>query len=105
MTAGQWRGPEPRPETARPLIASTTMTESTDIGLLARRHEYGLLVTSRRADDVVVSQVFTTLASAERKVQRAQERGLDASVTLVRIVPVAHVGLEDLALVDEAGQP
>lgn len=105
MTAGHRSGPEPKPETARPLIASSTMTDPTDIGRLARRHDFALLVTSQRADGIVVSQVYASLQSAERKVQRAQERGLEAAMSLVRIVPVAHVSADDLALVDEEAQP
>lgn len=70
-----------------------------DIASLARRHDFGLLVVAERRDGVLVSQVFASLEAAERKITRTRERGLSASMTLVRLVPVPHVVPEDLALV------
>lgn len=69
---------------------------STELASRARRHDHGVLVLAERRDGVVVSQVFADLAAAERKVQRTRERGLSASLTLVRLVPLPHVTPEAL---------
>lgn len=64
-----------------------------------RPHMFAVLVVAERADGVLVSQVFMSLDAAERKVQRTRDRGLSASLTLVRIAAVPLVTAEDLALV------
>jgi hypothetical protein len=96
----------PRDEESRPRqesgpVSSTTQhgTRPGDVALLARRHDYALLVVAERSDGVVASQVYTNLTAAERKVTRTRERGLTATLTLIRLVPMSHVVLEDLALV------
>lgn len=67
-----------------------------DLASRARRHDHGVLVLAERRDGVVTSQVFADLAAAERKVWRTRERGLSASLQLVRLVPVRHVDLDGL---------
>lgn len=64
-------------------------TGRADVLARAARHDYGIRVTTTRADGVVVSQVYASLAAAERKVARCRERGLPVSLVLVRLVPVA----------------
>lgn len=71
--------------------------EARDLAARARRHDHGVLVLAERRDGVVTSQVFANLDAAERKVARTHERGFTASLTLVRIVPVPHVTLDELA--------
>ena len=68
----------------------------TDLERRARRHDHGVLVLAERRDGVVTSQVFADLAAAERKVWRTRERGLSASLALVRLVPVPVVDLAEL---------
>lgn len=67
----------------------------------ARRKVYAVLVAAERADGRVVTQVYTSLHAAERRVVRSRERGLSAWVELVRLVPVPLVSEELLALVDD----
>ena len=61
---------------------------ATDLRARARRHEYAILVLAERVDETVVSSFYTNLPAAERKVTRTRERGLDATLTLVRVTPV-----------------
>lgn len=63
-------------------------TGTPDLAARARRHDHGVLVLAERRDGVVVSQVFADLPAAERKVARTRARGLSASLTLVRLLPV-----------------
>lgn len=69
--------------------------DSTNLAARARRHDHGVLVLAERRDGIVTSQVFADLAAAERKVWRTRERGLSASLQLVRLVPVRHIDLDD----------
>ena len=55
----------------------------------AKRVDYALLVVAQRADGVLMAQVYTTMRPAARKVRATRERGLAASMTLVRLQPVA----------------
>lgn len=71
-------------------------SHSSDLAARARRHDHGVLVLAERRDGIVTSQVFADLAAAERKVWRTRERGLSASLALVRLVPVPFVALDDL---------
>lgn len=70
--------------------------QSTDLAARARRHDHGVLVLAERKDGTVLSQVYSNLPAAERKVQRTRERGLSASLVLVRITPVPLVHLDEL---------
>lgn len=87
---------ESRPTGNRAAITKIQGDESTpqsialaaDALILARRVDYAVLVVAQRRDGVLVSQVFTTLAAAEKKVTRTRDRGLLASLTLVRLTPV-----------------
>lgn len=68
-----------------------SLAETTDGAPLAgraRRRDHGIRVVFERADGVVCSQVFVTIESAERKVGKVRERGLQAQMQLVRLVPV-----------------
>lgn len=67
-----------------------------DLAARARRHDHGVLVLSERRDGVVCAQVFADLGAAERKVWRTRERGLSASLTLVRLLPVAHLDPDEI---------
>lgn len=77
-------------------VGASSGSKYTDLAARARRHDHGVLVLAERKDGIVTSQVFADLAAAERKVWRTRERGLSASLTLVRIVPVPHVHLDEL---------
>lgn len=82
---------------SEPSVAQTAdSAPRSDLELLAARHDDALLVTYERVDGLVVQQVFTTLASAKRKVTRAHDRGLFATLSLVRLVPLPHLTPEDL---------
>lgn len=91
-----------RPASNGPDSESRTATKpidcphSSDLVARARRHDHGVLVLAERQDGVVVSQVFADLPAAERKVQRTRERGLSATLTLVRLVPLPHVAPDAL---------
>lgn len=93
---------ESRPAGAAPETPAkkSTAKDTRDLASRARRHDHGVLVLAERKDGVVVSQVYADLAAAERKVQRTRERGLSATLTLVRLVPLPHVTPDDL---DELG--
>lgn len=71
----------------------STHYQSSDLAARARRHDHGVLVLAERRDGIVTSQVFADLSAAERKVWRTRERGLSASLALVRLVPV-HVEID-----------
>lgn len=90
---------ESRPEGNEAAITSTSngdIASISDLAARARRHDHGVLVLAERRDRVVTSQVFADLAAAERKVWRTRERGLSASLQLVRLVPVGTVRLDEL---------
>lgn len=64
-----------------------------DIRQRSRRHDYALLVTYERADGRVCNQLYTNLPAAERRVARVKERGLQAVLTAVQILPLASTVL------------
>lgn len=68
----------------------------TDLAARARRHDHGVLVVAERADGTVTSQVYENLGAAERKVWRTRARGLSATLTLVRLVPVPFTTFDEL---------
>lgn len=76
----------------------TSLATTTDLPLLTRRPDYGVLVTAERADGAVASQVYRNLGAAERKRTRCHERGLRAELLLVRLVPVGVLPLAVPAL-------
>lgn len=76
-----------------------SIPEATDIHLRARRHDHAILVLAERIDGIVTTQLFTNLAAAEMKVARTRERGLAASLTLVRLTPMPWAIPADYALV------
>ncbi|TWE13262.1 hypothetical protein [Rudaeicoccus suwonensis] len=78
---------------------SSTIAEA-DLIARAKRHDYAIRVVFERADGRVCSQMYADLSAAERKQVRCHERGLQATLTLVRLVPVHHVTADLLALVD-----
>lgn len=78
------------------LVGAASTVQYSDLAARARRHDHGVLVLSERRDGVVTSQVFADLTAAERKVWRTRERGLSASLALVRIMPVPFVDLDEL---------
>ena len=83
--------------------ATQSLSEDNAILSRARRHDYAVLVLAERADGIVVSQVYQHLGAAERRVRRTHERGLAASVHLVRLVPVPWTAGVDLTLDDLVG--
>lgn len=83
--------------------ATQSLIEDTDILSRARRHDHALLVVAERADRVVTTQVFMSLEAAERKVARTHERGLVASMHLVKLTPVPWTAGVDLTLDDLVG--
>lgn len=70
------------------LKLSGDSTDPIDVVRLAQRHDYAVLVSAERVDGVVTQQVYTNLPAAERKLARNHERGLNATLCLVRLVPV-----------------
>ena len=72
----------------------TSVSLTADLRTRAKRHDYALLVLAERADGVICSQIYTNLPAAERKVSRTRGRGLQASVTLVRLVSVTSTEAE-----------
>lgn len=86
---------ESRPSRGRQseITGRRSEVQSSDLAARARRHDHGVMVLAERRDGIVTSQVFADLAAAERKVWRTRERGLSASLALVRLVPV-HVDLD-----------
>ena len=83
--------------------ATQSLIEDTDILSRARRHDHALLVVAERADRVITTQVFMSLEAAERKVARTRERGLAASLHLVRVSVVPFVTADDLDVLRELG--
>ncbi len=83
--------------------ATQSLIEDTDILSRARRHDYAVVVLAERADGIVVSQVYQHLAAAERRVRRTHERGLVASMHLVKLTPVPWTAGVDLTLEDLVG--
>lgn len=87
----------PRLETEGDNVQGVQATaHSTDLAARARRHDHGVLVLAERKDGIVTSQVYSNLPAAEAKVWRTRDRGLSASLRLVRLVPVGHVDLDEL---------
>lgn len=66
---------------------------SADIYQLTRQHRYGILVVTERRDGTIVSQTYSSLASAGRKLDRARERGLVARAVLVELRAVADAAM------------
>ena len=90
---------ESRPGAAIPEAAQSLggdYGDSTDLARRARRHDYAVRVVSQRRDGVLVTQFYSNLPAAEAKVLRTRERGLMASLSLVRLVPVPFVMLDEL---------
>lgn len=75
----------------------STLTHRPDIGALTRRREYAVRVWAERADGVLTEQLYASIDAATAKVRRTHERGLNARVELVRVVPVCP--LDDGAVV------
>lgn len=96
---GEGRPGKDGPETPAKKSPQSTRN-SADLARLARRHDFGVLVLAERRDGVVVTQVFASLDAAERKVCRTHERGLSASLTLVRLTPVPHLTPTDVGALD-----
>lgn len=84
-------------EVIRATATDSILLSSSDLRTRAKRHDYALLVLAERADGVICSQIYTNLPAAERKVTRTRARGLQASLTLVRLVPCASTEAELLA--------
>lgn len=66
-----------------------SVLDQATVAALTLRHEFAVVVRSERRDGVTVEQVYTTLGAAQRKIRTVRDRGLRASATLVRLVPVA----------------
>lgn len=64
-----------------------------DIYQLTRQHRYGVLVVTERRDGTIVSQTYSSLASAGRKLDRVRERGLVARAVLVELRAVADAAI------------
>ncbi|MFC6707543.1 hypothetical protein [Flexivirga alba] len=71
--------------------------DTADIHQLTRQHRYGVLVVTERRDGTIVSQTYSSLTSAGRKLDRVRERGLIARAVLVELRAVADA---DAALGD-----
>lgn len=83
--------PDSAPESllaAKPLDCAHPIADPDDLARLARRHDYALRVVTERSDGVLVTQLFTSMHPAERKVARARERHLRAHITLVKLTAV-----------------
>lgn len=93
------RDKERRPNLAAEAASKTfpgVTADSTDLARRARRHDYAVRVVSQRRDGVLVTAFYSNLPAAEAKVLRTRERGLMASLSLVRLVPVPFVMLDEL---------
>lgn len=96
---------ESRPSRGRQseITGRRSEVQSTDLAARARRHDHGVLVLAERRDGVVTSQVYADLGAAERKVWRTRAKGLQASLTLVRLVPVPKIHLNELDALEAGG--
>lgn len=65
-----------------------SLANTADVPLVARRAEFGVLVTAQRRDGVVTQQVMRNLGAAERKRDRCLAAGLRCELLLVRLVPI-----------------
>ena len=81
-------------EDIRGAASESSFSLTADLRTRAKHHGYALLVLAERADGVICSQIYTNLPAAERKVTRTRARGLQASVTLVRLVACASTEAE-----------
>ena len=90
-------------EERRPGGAAQVSLEDDPILSRARRHDHALMVLAERADGIVVTQLYQHLTAAERRVRRTRERGLAASMHLVRLTPVPWTAAVDLPLDDLVG--
>lgn len=98
-TEGDEKNAGERSDTSIPPSTDSRQAPHADPLARARRHDHAVLVLAERADGVVCSQLFTNLAAAERKVLRTRERGLSASLTLVRLLPLPWAVPDEYALV------
>lgn len=89
----------------RPGGAAQVSLEDDPILSRTRRHDHALMVLAERADGIVVTQLYQHLTAAERRVRRTRERGLAASMHLVRLTPVPWTAAVDLALDEIGGGP
>jgi hypothetical protein len=84
------------PEADSKTFGGVTSQCTRDVAARAARHDYALRVVSQRADGILVTQFYTNLPAAERKVTRTRDRGLSADLSLVRITPVPWATLADV---------
>lgn len=103
MSPGNERGRpgQDGPNTSLAGKADFMIDAVTDIGALARRTGFALLVEAERADHVVTRQIVLTLGAAEKKVARTLDRGLSARIVLVKVTPAIGWPPEQVDLLAE----
>lgn len=72
-----------------------------DLRARARRHDHGLLVVMGLANGGTRARVVLTLAAARKLVENARERGMPATVALVKFVAVQTSPADLAALLAE----
>lgn len=101
MTARESR---PRGAASQAVAAETSLTQTGDTPLLARRADFALRVVSVRRDGHLLTRFYATLGGAEAAVRRAHGRGCAATLQLVRIMPTSVALVDVEHLLTEAGE-
>lgn len=90
---------ESRPQAAIPEAAKSfggDYGKSTDLTAHLARVDHALLVTRTIRGGKVRRRILLSLDAAQRAAERAEAAGHPATITLVRLLPVGHVGLDEL---------
>lgn len=73
-------------------------SHSTDLAAALHRVDHALLVTRAIRGGKVRRRILLSLDAAQRAADRAEAAGHQATITLVRLLPVGHVDLDELRL-------
>lgn len=84
--------------TAIKITGGRSADDSTDLEALTARADHALLVTRVIRGGKVRRRILLSLDAAERAADRAEAAGHPATITLVRLLPVGHVDLDELRL-------
>ena len=98
---------ESRPQAAIPEAAKSfggDYDQSTDLEALTARADHALLVTRVIRGGKVRRRILLSLDAAERAADRVVAAGYPPpTITLVRLLPVGHVDLDELHVRDRRG--
>lgn len=72
--------------------------DSSDLTAVLHRVDHALLVTRSIRGGKVRRRILLSLDAAQRAADRAESAGHPATITLVRLLPVGHVDLDELRL-------